>query len=258
MPIRIGLFGFGRTGSVVAKEIASDPDLSLEWVCRKSHQSDLHFASHALGFENEFAPFISNESLDQSFLENHPVDVAIDFSSSANAATYNILAKSKIKVVSAISNYEPPQMDLIKSASNSTSVLYSPNITLGINWLIMASKMLRSIIPYADVEVIEEHFRAKKDVSGTALKLAKQLDIDPKEHVSSIRVGGIVGKHEVIFGLPHQTIRIIHESISRSAFGTGAIFAAKWLINQDVGFYSMENVLQDTFYKKVKEGIITQ
>ncbi|MNY50372.1 4-hydroxy-tetrahydrodipicolinate reductase [compost metagenome] len=83
--------------------------------------------------------------------------------------------------------------------------------------------------------------------------MAKQLDIDPTEHVNSIRVGGIVGKHEVIFGLPHQTIRIVHESISRAAFGTGAIFAAKWLQDKENGLYSMENVLQETFSKEMHD-----
>ena len=111
----------------------------------------------------------------------------------------------------------------------------------------MASKMLKEVIPHADIEVVEEHFRAKKDISGTALKLARQLELDPESHVNSIRVGGIVGKHEVIFGLPHQTIRLVHESISRSAFGTGAIFAGKWVVQKDPGLYSMEDALQERF-----------
>ncbi|MNL04081.1 4-hydroxy-tetrahydrodipicolinate reductase [compost metagenome] len=253
MPLKIGLFGFGRTGSVVAKEIALDPALSLEWICRKTPTLGNPFASHALGYSTDFAPFVPSALLDDSFLKSHPVDLVIDFSSASTSAIYAMLAKNGIKLVSAISNYGQDELNLLKSASQNTAVLYSPNITLGINWLIMASKVLRKIIPHADVEVIEEHFRAKKDVSGTALKLAKQLDIDPTEHVNSIRVGGIVGKHEVIFGLPHQTIRIVHESISRAAFGTGAIFAAKWLQDKENGLYSMENVLQETFSKEMHD-----
>ena len=253
MPISVGLIGFGRTGSVVAKEIALDPALALKWVCRRSTASDDLFASHALGYTDDFAPYVAAAALDDDFLKSHPVDVVIDFSSSDTSQIYEKLASHGIKVVSAISNYGPAELTLVKAASQKTSVLYSPNITLGINWLIMASKMLRKIIPHADVEVIEEHFRAKKDVSGTALKLARQLNIDPKDHVNSIRVGGIVGKHEVIFGLPHQTIRLTHESISRSAFGTGAIFAAKWLNLQKDGFYSMENALQEKFFKEMHD-----
>ena len=92
--------------------------------------------------------------------------------------------------------------------------------------------MLQRIVPDADIEIIEEHFREKPDFSGTALRIAEDLGLDKEHHVNSIRVGGIVGKHEVIFGLPNQTIRIIHESLNRSAFGQGAIYAAKWLMTK--------------------------
>lgn len=253
MPLKIGLFGFGRTGAVVAKEITLDPALSLKWVCRRTPPQEVLFASHPLGYHHDFAPFVAADSLNETFLKANPVDIVIDFSSSGTSQLYEKLAACGVKIVSAISNYNPAEIELLKTASRKTSVLYSPNITLGINWLLMASKVLRKIIPHADVEVIEEHFRAKKDISGTALKLARQLDLDPKTHVNSIRVGGVVGKHEVIFGLPHQTIRLTHESISRSAFGTGAIFACKWLQLQKQGFYSMENVLQETFTKEMHD-----
>ena len=63
MPINIGLFGFGRTGSVVAKVIASDPAFSLKWVCRKTIPSNLTYASHALGFDESFSPFVTFDNL---------------------------------------------------------------------------------------------------------------------------------------------------------------------------------------------------
>lgn len=255
MLLKIGLLGFGRTGSVVAKELVEDSDLSLEWICRKTLAPNFPFASRALGFNIDFAPFVSIDFLNESFLKAHPVDLIIDFSSSSGSKSYKTIADRGIKIVSAISNYSEAELKLLREASQRTPVLYSPNITLGINWLIMASKMLKKIIPHADVEIIEEHFRAKKDISGTALKLAHHLELNPKDHVNSIRVGGIVGKHEVVFGLPNQTIRLTHESINRAAFGTGAIFAAKWLVSKKPGLYSMEHVLQETFYKKTMEEI---
>ncbi|QDK45693.1 dihydrodipicolinate reductase [Bdellovibrio sp. ZAP7] len=253
MPLKIGLFGFGRTGSVVAKEITNDPSLSLKWVCRRSTDPSIPFASRVLGYTEDFAPFISFDEMDDSFLRTNPVDLVIDFSSGNTTSIYEKIAAFNIKVVSAISNYSSEEIEKVKSASQGTAILYSPNITLGINWLIMASKILKQMIPHADIEVIEEHFRQKKDISGTALKLARHLDLDPQEHVNSIRVGGIVGKHEVIFGLPYQTIRLVHESINRAAFGTGAIFAAKWLQSQPQGFYSMEQALQQSFKNRLQE-----
>lgn len=253
MPIRIGLFGFGRTGSLVAKEIVSDPELSLEWVCRKRVQTNLIHASHALGFDDNFAPFVAFGDLDVKFLSRHPVDVIIDFSSSTASASYDLLASSGMKIVSAISRYTDEDMRRVVEASQKTSILYSPNITLGINWLMIASKILKQIIPHADVEIVEEHFREKKEISGTALKLAGHLDLEPSKQVNSIRVGGVVGKHEVIFGLPNQTIRIVHESINRAAFGAGAVYAGKWLFDKNPGLYSMEQVFHDKFMRRIKE-----
>lgn len=253
MSLRVGLFGFGRTGSIVAKEIVNDSELSLEWVCRKSIPSNLNFASHAIGFDGNFAPFVSFENMSTEFLKKSPVDIVIDFSSSAASASYEILAKAGVKIITAISKYSPEEINLVKKASQETAVLASPNITLGINWLMIASKVLKHIIPHADIEVVEEHFRDKKEISGTALKLASHLELEPSQHVNSIRVGGIVGRHEVIFGLPYQTIRITHESINRAAFGTGAVFAGKWLHNKSAGFYTMEQVIHEKFLKKIAE-----
>lgn len=253
MPIKIGLLGFGRTGSVVAKEIVSDSSLSLGWVCRKNLQANLTHASHALGYDESFAPFISFEQLTKDFLKTSPVDIIIDFSSGAASLAYNIIASSGIKIVTAISQYSEKEKKLITEAANKTAILYSPNISLGINFLIIASKVLNKIIPEADIEIIEQHFREKKEISGTAIKLAEHLHLDQNKHVNSIRVGGVVGKHEVIFGLSNQTITLIHESINRGAFGGGAVFAAKWLIDKKIGLYSMEQLFHEKFINKIKE-----
>lgn len=249
MSIKVGLLGFGKTGSLVAKEIVTDQELELCWVCRRSIPENQKYASHSLGYDKKFAKFLNPQMLDQKFLESNPVDLIIDFSTGGSTSLYNLFAVNKIKIVSAISKYSHDELKSIQSASEHTSILASPNITLGINWLLVASKVLKKIIPLADVEIVEEHFRAKSETSGTALKIAEHLNIEPSSHINSIRVGGIVGKHEVIFGLPHQTIRLTHESISRSAFGTGAIFAGKWLINKENGLYRMEHLIHEKFLK---------
>ena len=252
MSIRVGLIGFGRTGSIVASEIIKEPAMSLSWVCRKNISSDFQYASHALGKDSNFAPFITAENINDLFLKQNPVDVIIDFSHHQSVKLYETFSKFNIAIVSAISNYSTEELKIISKESHRSPILHSPNITLGINWLMLASKLLRKIIPHADIEIVEEHFRDKKDASGTALRIAEQLQLNPKKHVNSIRVGGIVGKHEIIFGLPYQTIRLTHESINRAAFGTGAIFAAKWLIGKTPGLYSMEEVLQKKFIAQIE------
>lgn len=249
MSLRVGLIGFGKTGTLVAAEVVKEKDTELSWVCRKNVPENQKFASHSLGFDKEFAPFISSDKISKEFLIKNPVDLVIDFSVGANATMYELFADCGIKIVSAISNYTESEIQMVELASDRTAILASPNITLGINWLLVASKVLKKIIPHADIEIVEEHFRDKRGTSGTALKIAEHLSIEPQSHVNSIRVGGVVGKHEVIFGLPNQVIRITHESISRAAFGTGAIFAGKWLINKASGLYKMENIVHEKFVK---------
>lgn len=253
MSLKIGLLGFGRTGTLVAKEILLDSDLSLEWVCRKKTKDNLICASHSLGLKEKKGPFVCLENFNFNFVQKYPVDVVIDFSTNSGCHSYEMLASNSIKIVTAISKYDESELDIIKQASIKSAILYSPNITLGINWLMIASKILKQIIPQADIEVVEEHFRDKKEVSGTALHLASQLGLDSLKHVNSIRVGGVVGKHEVIFGLPNQTIRLTHETINRSAFGAGAVYAAKWLKDKSSGLYTMEQVFHEKFIRRIKE-----
>ena len=244
MKIRIGTFGFGKTGAVVANEIIKDPECDLKWVIRKSKSSEGEFASRLQGFDCDQGKIHSIGSIDPAvFFKENYVDVIIDFSASSAVDIYKHAARYGTRIVSAISKYEKKQLEQLKALGNMVPVLYSPNITLGINFLIEVSKVLQKIVPHADIEIIEEHFKGKPDVSGTALRIAQDLGLDREKHVNSIRVGGIVGKHEVIFGLPNQTIRIVHESINRAAFGQGAIYAAKWLMGKTKGIYTMEEAV---------------
>jgi 4-hydroxy-tetrahydrodipicolinate reductase len=196
MAIRIGLFGFGKTGRVVAGEILQDAACSLEWVARRSRTEAGEFASRLLGFKKDEGRIIPIEDIDDGkFFAANPVDVIIDFAGSAAVATYATADRCGAKVISAISKYTPEDLVMLEELGHRTAVLYSPNITLGINFLIVISKVLHAIAPDADIEIVEEHFRAKKEVSGTALKIAEQLGLDKQSHVNSIRVGGIVGRH---------------------------------------------------------------
>ena len=253
MKIKIGMFGFGKTGYFVAQEIINDDVCELVWVVRKSKKSEGEYASRLCGLDRDEGRIYSIDSIDKSrFFKENQVDVIIDFSVNCAVETYKDVAIYGTRIVSAISSYQSEQLSHLKELGKRTAVLYSPNITLGVNFLIEASKVLQRIVPEADIEIIEEHFREKPDFSGTALRIAEDLGLNKEQHVNSIRVGGIVGKHEVIFGLPNQTIRIIHESLNRSAFGQGAIYAAKWLMTKSIGIYTMEEAVQLSFARNVK------
>lgn len=249
--ISAGLFGFGKTGRMVADELYKDRSFDLKWVVRRTHKDNHKYASRLLGYETDKTTIHCVDEITSDFYSQNPVDMLVDFSSPKAYKQYISAADRGIKIISAISKYKKEDVKTITQMAQKTAVLYSPNITLGINFLLVASQILQKIAPNADIEIVEEHFRGKKEKSGTALKLAHFLGLENERHVNSVRVGGIVGKHEIIFGFPHQTIRLTHESISKHAFGQGAIFAAKWLIGASAGLYSMENIIADMFRQNI-------
>lgn len=246
-PITIGLLGFGRTGATVATEMIDSPNCKLAWVVRKSNRHMGEFVSrlHGLDFDEGRIHWLDN--LDSTFFIKNPVDVIVDFSVSETVHFYKSSAKVGTRILSAISTYNRDDLAELKKLSRRTAVLYSPNISIGVNLLLLTAMVVRNVIPQADVTIIEEHFHQKENVSGTALRIAKKLKVDPKTQVKSIRAGGIIGKHEVLFGLPNQTIRIRHESINRCAFGRGALTGAEWLMECPKGFYTMEEMMAVRF-----------
>jgi len=254
--MRVGLIGFGRTGRDVAKTLVTDPGMSLEWVVRKSDALEHRSVPEFLGIRSSepgvihSAPLISAREL----LSTCPVDVIIDFSSESGIDYYGEEASARgIAIVTAISRYTDGKQRQLARLARGTRVLWSPNITLGINFMLLAAQTLQRIVPGVDIQIVEEHFRDKPEVSGTALRLARALDM-PDDAVHVIRAGGIIGVHEVLFGFPAQTVRLRHEAISREAFGNGAIFAARNIVDRENGLYRMEDLLLPYFAGQEDSG----
>lgn len=235
--IKVGLMGYGKAGQAVAEVLKGDPRFELVWIAKR----------HALP-EGQPQPlglpvFAMSQGDFGAWLDAHPVDALVDFSTAESIHLYGEeVRKRHLTLVSAISAYSDESLAYARSLGEQARVLCSPNITLGINFLILSARMLRGIAPFADVEILEQHFREKPEMSGTARKIAKTLDLD-HDRITSLRLGGIVGLHEVIFGFPHQTVRITHESIRREAFGTGAAFALGELSKRPYGFYTFDDLL---------------
>lgn len=237
--LRVGLIGYGRAGQAVARILGGAEDIDLKWIARRSMQgTSVDEVVHA--------PFHSHDLLASGELfELDPVDALVDFSVANTIQSYGRHAADRgICIISAISHYPEEMQGLFNALSQQTALMLSPNITLGINFLLVASKLLQAIAPFTDIEIIEEHFRDKPERSGTAVRIAETLGLDESK-INSIRVGGIVGHHEVVFGFPYQTLRFVHDSISREAFGNGALFALRKLHGRPPGLYNYENLIRE-------------
>ena len=245
--IKVGLIGYGKAGMAVARVLASTPGVRLSWIAKRQIPSAVD------AWTVEGVPLISltAATLEQT-LQCHPVDALVDFSSAAALHIYGELVRQRqLMLVTAISAYGEDDQWYLQDLGRDTRIMASPNITLGINFLILAARLLRGIAPFADVEIIEQHFREKPEISGTARKIAASLSVE-EERITSLRLGGIVGQHEVVFGFPHQTVRLTHDSIRREAFGTGAVFALQELARRSKGCYSFDDLLM----QKIRAGLL--
>ncbi len=233
----------------MATTILNNKEYILEWVVRKSKTLDHRSAPEFLGMESSEPGLIYSKDEWDEIASNHALDVEaiVDFSSPESIYEYGEYARQhQITIITAISSYGAQEIAYLKELSQSTRVLWSPNITIGINFLIVAAKVLQKIAPYADIEIVEEHFRDKPEVSGTAKIISRHLGL-ATESIKTIRAGGIIGRHEILFGFPFQTVRLSHDSISREAFGNGALFALDNVCSKPTGFYTMEDLMKPYF-----------
>ena len=174
------------------------------------------------------------------------IKIWIDFSSpSGFTEIYDFCQKNKMSLVSGTTGLSKAQ---IKTMSDSPiPLLWSPNMSLGINILLKALKSLQGAQGF-DFQVEEFHHRRKKDKpSGTALLIQEELESllgTQLEKPLSIRGGGIFGIHKVWAMSEEETITFEHQALNRRVFAKGAVQAANWLRKQKPGFYSLQNLLE--------------
>lgn len=241
--------GFGKTGRAVSSVLLASKSTNLQWVMRRSRALEHRSVPEFLGIDSDEPGRIhsTQEMSAADLLDRHPVDLIVDFSSEDGIGYYgHEAARRGIAIVSAVSSYSERKLQFIHLLSGSTRVVHSPNITLGVNFLIVAAKVLKRIAPYVDIEIVEEHFKTKPEVSGTAKVIASNLGLG-EGSIKTVRAGGIVGVHEILFGFPHQTVRLKHESIAREAFGNGILFVIDNLPRAPNGLFTFEDLMRPYF-----------
>jgi 4-hydroxy-tetrahydrodipicolinate reductase len=177
-------------------------------------------------------------------------DVAIDFSH-ADAITEICRAalKHRKPLVIGTTSHSKEQRRMIEETAQSLPIVFASNFSIGVNVLFwLTRKAAEQLGGDFDAEIIETHHKMKKDApSGTAKTLAEALKGTKKKQseipIQSIREGDVVGEHTVIFSGPAERLELTHRAVSREIFARGALRAAKWIIDQPVGLYSMQNVL---------------
>ena len=201
----------------------------------------------------------------RTFEELGPVsaDVLIDFSH--HTAVADVLSYAKANSCAAVigtTGHTAEEKELIYAAAKEIPVFYSGNMSLGIAVLCRLAKEAAKYFPDADIEIVEVHHTRKVDApSGTAHMLFNAIqEVRPEAvencgragegkrtkneiGVSSLRMGNVVGIHEVYIHTGTQCLTLKHEAVTRAMLADGAVDAARFMVGKGVGLYNMESML---------------
>lgn len=235
----------GRMGREIAREIENSSDMELV--------AGVDKLPHAL--KCAYYPQISDVK--------ESADVIVDFSH--HDGTYDLVdfAKSKrIPLVIATTGQTESEKEYIVKASKEVPVFFCGNMSLGVTLFISTVAKIAGVFPYADVEIIETHHNKKADApSGTALMLASAIiearggkgnvvtgsrqGVRQKGDIgiSSVRIGGVVGVHEVRINTGYQSFTLKHEAHSRALFAVGTMHAIRFIVTKPNGLYSVKDFL---------------
>ncbi len=191
-------------------------------------------------------------------------DMVIDFSHHSAAADVLSYAREKnIPVVIGTTGHTPEEKALVAQAAKHIPVFYSGNMSLGIAVLCKLAAQTAAYFPDADIEIVEVHHTRKVDApSGTAHMLfdaIRAVRPEAVEHcgrrgegrrtkneigISSLRMGNVVGVHEVHICTPSQTLTLRHEAGNRGMLADGAVDAARFMEGKQPGLYNMTHLLE--------------
>lgn len=242
--MKIAIMGLGRAGKVLVKKVLqSRQDELVCGICRKESGNKGKDIGMILEMPRQGIPVLDMDEF-CSFTDTHDVDVIIDFShKSASLKLAEICAQKDIGLVVCTTDFNENEIDILKNSVRENSLIYAPNLTIGINLLMEFVERISKILPDFDFEIIERHMKGKPPVTTTAKRIASVIQRDDVP-ISSVRVGGYVGVHEVTAANENERLTIVHESFTRNAFASGALMAARYICGKS-GYYEMKDVIYE-------------
>jgi len=188
------------------------------------------------------------------------VDCILDVSSPiAVMDTVATAIKLKCPLVIGTTGLGPAAEQAISEASKVIPILAASNLSPGVLVLNRVARMAAKMLADYDIEVVEGHHRNKVDApSGTALSLATSLAdvtgrnavfnrrgkrLDDEIGIASVRGGGLVGEHQVMFLGDFDSLTITHRAFDRKVLAKGAVFFTKLLVEKGPGLWSVDDLI---------------
>ena len=263
--IRVAVFGAtGRMGQTLCRLIAEAEDLQLVGAATESGHASIGLDAGSIAGARSLGVVVT----DDASVAVANCQVAIDFTLPA-AVSQNVAAcvAAKTALVMGTTGLSAEQQVLLEQGAVGIPIVYGRNMSIGINVLTELARVAsRALGTDYDVEITDAHHSNKLDApSGTALQLGETVARErgtslersavydrhasnaPRQPGSigftSIRAGSIVGDHTVMLAADEEIIELKHRALDRATFARGALHAVRWVVDQPVGLYSMNDVL---------------
>ena len=250
----------GRLGKSIIQE--SVDNFEIVGAVEHSSSNFLDKSLKDLGIIDSDIKITSSSNL-SSAISNADVAISatIPDSELANAPVY---VQNNKKVIIGTTGFSDKQYSqLVSILDQKIPSIIASNFSIGMNFLFYISELVGKLSDEFEISINEKHHSQKIDSpSGTALSIAKiiseskgyeDLVFDRSKHgkrkkseleVTSERLGGTPGIHEVSIAGQYEILRFEHIAFSRLAFARGALSAASWINNiSDPQIYSMQDVI---------------
>ncbi len=208
-------------------------------------------------------------------------DVLIDFTDAdGTMAWIDMCERRRVSMVIGATGHDERQLARIAEVARAIPIVKAANFSIGMQVVLNAvGRIAKELGEEYDIEIVETHHRHKIDApSGTALTVVDQIkqsrdrkgadnaaaspvvgdtnvvfgrhgQVGERPHgqigVHAVRMGEVVGQHEIHFSGPGETITIRHTAQSRETFAAGTLRAAAWVVGRPPGLYSMRDVLAE-------------
>ncbi len=175
-------------------------------------------------------------------------DVLIEFTlPEATIENLKACVKHNVKMVIGTTGLNEAQIAEIKKASKKIPIVFSSNMSIGVNVLFKMIEIAGSRLQPNHIKILETHHIHKKDKpSGTAktmARIAQESSGNKIPEIEAFREGEVIGDHEIVFDTNEDILRISHHAKDRSMFAKGALVAAQFLKDKKSGLFNMQDVL---------------
>lgn len=254
----------GRMGHALLEGVFADAELMLHGALDRAGSSQIgRDAGEQFGKKSGV---LMSHDVDAAL---KGADVLVDFTRPEPSLIYLAACqKAGVNMVIGTTGFTSEQKALIANAAKDISVVFAPNMSVGVTLLINLVQAAAKVLNEGyDIEVIEAHHRHKVDApSGTALRLGEAAasalgrnleacaiygregvtgERDPSTiGFATVRGGDVVGDHTVLFAGIGERVELTHKASSRSTFALGALRAAKFMQSKKSGLFDMQDVLR--------------